>query len=932
MATINEKLTAVANAIREKTGGTSTLTLDQMAADLNAIPNKTSSDLTASGATVTVPTGNYKAQATKSVATATQATPSVSIDANGLITASATQTAGYVSAGTKSGTKQLTVQAAKTVTPSTSEQTAVASGVYTTGAVKVAAIPSSYKNTSDATAAAGDILSGKIAYNSSGKITGSIATKTSSDLTASGATVTVPAGYYASSASKSVSTATRADTTISVTADDTNDKLTITASNNQGTGYVTGANKTASTTISLTASGATVTASDGTNSVSKSVSTVGRADTTISVSADDTNDKLTITASNNQGTGYVTGANKTATKTITLTASGSSVTASDGTNSVSKSVATATQATPSITVSSAGLITASATQTAGYVSAGTKSGTKQLTTQAAKTITPSTSEQTAVASGVYTTGAIKVAAMTTATQATPSISIDSAGKITASATQTAGYVAAGTKTGTKQLTTQAAKTVTPSTSSQTAVASGVYTTGAVTVAAIPSSYVQPTATKAAATITPGTSNQTIAAGTYCSGAQTIAGDADLVAGNIKKGVNIFNVTGTYDAVADALNFTVVNGTSAPSSPTENTIWVNTSTAITGWDFSATQPYPRSTNKNIIVYPYVSDSTTKSGITWTVNSDGSIKANGTATANSSRYITHKTTTGFVLTLPAGTYKLSGCPSGGSSSTYYLELAVSYDNWATATYPKDTGSGATVTLTSTARVCMYAVVKSGKAVSNIVFKPQLEVGSSATSWVKGDATGHVWFFTNEASNIEFNALKNNGIQTRPMSVKQYVSGAWVDKTPKIYQGGAWKDWTVYIYNLGWAAASGFDYKQTDASYAVNVSYSNGYMTLQKTGWAGYAWAATKETFDLTGVNTIYCETGSWDENYGTPLRFGVGTSDTTRPPTAHVICSNPNTVYALDVSSLSGKYKIGFYCYNDDYSDCYWIPKTIKAFWY
>jgi hypothetical protein len=38
------------------------------------------------------------------------------------------------------------------------------------------------------------------------------------------------------------------------------------------------------------------------------------------------------------------------------------------------------------------------------------------------------------------------------------------------------------------LTTQAAKTVTPSTSSQTAVAKNVYTTGAVTVAAIPSKY------------------------------------------------------------------------------------------------------------------------------------------------------------------------------------------------------------------------------------------------------------------------------------------------------------------------------------------------------------------------------------------------------------------------------------------------------------
>lgn len=54
-------------------------------------------------------------------------------------------------------------------------------------------------------------------------------------------------------------------------------------------------------------------------------------------------------------------------------------------------------------------------------------------------------------------------------------------------------------------------------------------------------------TKAAATITPGTSNQTISSGTYLTGTQTISGDANLVAGNIKKDVSIFGVTGTYDS-------------------------------------------------------------------------------------------------------------------------------------------------------------------------------------------------------------------------------------------------------------------------------------------------------------------------------------------------------------------------------------------------
>lgn len=163
-----------------------------------------------------------------------------------------------------------------------------------------------------------------------------------------------------------------------------------------------------------------------------------------------------------------------------------------------------------------------------------------------KTVTPSTSQQTITADDKYAgLGAVTVNAMPTATQATPSITINNSGLITASVAQSAGYVTAGTKTSTKQLTTQAAKTITPSTSSQTAVASGVYTTGAVTVGAIPSTYVKPTTTKSATTYTPSTSDQTIAAGTYCSGAQTIKGDANLVASNIKSGVSIFGVNGSY---------------------------------------------------------------------------------------------------------------------------------------------------------------------------------------------------------------------------------------------------------------------------------------------------------------------------------------------------------------------------------------------------
>ena len=147
--------------------------------------------------------------------------------------------------------------------------------------------------------------------------------------------------------------------------------------------------------------------------------------------------------------------------------------------------------------------------------------------------------------------------------AVPVIKFDSqTGLFTATTTQKEGYVLGGDHEATKQLTTQAAKTVTPSTSEQTAIAAGTYATGAVKVAAIPSTYVKPTATKAATTYTPKTTNQTIATGTYCSGAQTIKGDAALKASNIKAGQAIFGVTGTYTSDATAAAADIISGKTA----------------------------------------------------------------------------------------------------------------------------------------------------------------------------------------------------------------------------------------------------------------------------------------------------------------------------------------------------------------------------------
>lgn len=160
--------------------GLSQVSVGAIASDYigSGIARKSSSDLTASGATVTVPAGYYSADASKNVVSATLATPTISVDSNGLITATENQTAsGYIEATTKSATKQLTTKGATSYTPTKSTQT-IASGQYLTGAQTINPIPDEYITTNDANAVASVINSGYTAYVNGVKVTGTQAVQT----------------------------------------------------------------------------------------------------------------------------------------------------------------------------------------------------------------------------------------------------------------------------------------------------------------------------------------------------------------------------------------------------------------------------------------------------------------------------------------------------------------------------------------------------------------------------------------------------------------------------------------------------------------------------------------------------------------------------------------------------------------------------------
>ena len=159
-----------------------------------------------------------------------------------------------------------------------------------------------------------------------------------------------------------------------------------------------------------------------------------------------------------------------------------------------------------------------------------------VTKKSAATYTPGTSDQS-IASGQYLNGTqtIKGDSNLTAGNIRNGVKIFNV---------TGSYAGSSSGGSSHKLQT---KTATPSESTQTiSPDSGYDGLSSVTVNAVSRTYVGSGVTKkAAATYTPKTSDQSIAASQYLSGAQTIKGDANLVAGNIKSGVSIFGVAGTY---------------------------------------------------------------------------------------------------------------------------------------------------------------------------------------------------------------------------------------------------------------------------------------------------------------------------------------------------------------------------------------------------
>lgn len=146
------------------------------------------------------------------------------------------------------------------------------------------------------------------------------------------------------------------------------------------------------------------------------------------------------------------------------------------------------------------------------------------------------------------------------------------------------------------------KSVTPSEQKQIVTADSYYDgLRSVTVDAISSTYVGSEVTrKSAATYTPTTSDQTISSSQYLTGQQTIKGDSNLSSQNIRSGVSIFGVNGTYQGStsldtsdATAINSDIAKGKTAYVNGTKITGTHTCSSGLDTSDATATESDVRS---------------------------------------------------------------------------------------------------------------------------------------------------------------------------------------------------------------------------------------------------------------------------------------------------------------------------------------------------
>lgn len=315
-----------------------------------------------------------------------------------------------------------------------------------------------------------------------------------------------------------------------------------------------------------------------------------------------------------------------------------------------------------------------------------------------------------------------------------------------------------------------------------------------------------------------------------------------------------------------LNFKVVGGTTEPTNPKENTIWVYTHVGITSWHFGAEEPNvcnitPHQTDMHLMYAPHV--------------------------------------------LHAGDILNFTVPN--TIGTLFEAITIS----------DETGGFYRLrNIDGTALTSWNAGTKIGVVISNNNH-PINGFDGVGTAYLMSygsyyHAEGTVWISTGTSSPVAFNALQKNNITVYPISAKLFSGGMWWDAEAKNWQGGKWVDWwdgTLYDNGDEYVnVTGGWTYATNDNGYVLTKNATS--MSMQSTGSVQVV-AYHNYPVDITRFKTVSLNVNYSDSHGGLHAHLvaakisGFNMGDNSVAKTEF----RTSGMITLNVENLTGKHYIG-----------------------
>lgn len=266
------------------------------------------------------------------------------------------------------------------------------------------------------------------------------------------------------------------------------------------------------------------------------------------------------------------------------------------------------------------------------------------------------------------------------------------------------------------------------------------------------------------------------------------------------------------------------------------------------------------SKNLLPFPYYRSSVTDHGVTFTVSDDGTITASGTATGgNGVFHLFHSSETPNIFELlPYQNYTVSGIPTGASSATWWFRIITQNTdtldfndrnltqqlNFSRVDYARD----------------VFLSVREGVSADGLVFKPQVEKGSSATSFAtfrdisKSQSESKTFDFGETAREVMFSGSADKASITSS-TVHPYCVAALAPVI--VYKSGS-SEQTEVLSGSAVPITSSM-YGELPFNFELNYSVSGSTVT-----WSGFKQAllsSTGQLYEKTDIGGSY-DTGHAD----------------------------------------------------------------------